>query len=112
MAAGRKPTGLTSAGFTPAMLKTADSEKNAMPNDMANRGWRTVPQTGSTRPAIDACSRSSHDVSGRVDGARCRKWLVAIHVVDGRIFSTRTARGSTAASDVSLLRSAAASDKI
>src|ERR1700730_2553433 len=88
----------------PAMLKTADSEKNAMPNDMANRGWRTVAQMGSTRPAIDACSRSSHDVGGRVEGARCRKRLVAIPVVDAKIFSTRPAGGSTSVSDFRQLR--------
>src|SRR2546430_16348915 len=36
----------TSLILTPAMLSVMDSEKNAMPNDIAKRGWRATTNAG------------------------------------------------------------------
>ena len=64
IAAGRKLIWRRSAGFTPATVRPTDSAKNAMPNDMAKRGWRTVAQIGSMYPDTEACTRSSHETRG------------------------------------------------
>src|SRR5271155_5318775 len=113
MAAGRKLTERRSAGLTPSTLKATDSEKNAMPNDMANRGCRTVPQTGWIAPEAQACTRSHPD--GLKEEAPCdtdtftrRRW-VSTPVVDARILLTRPAGGSTSVSSFSQLRPASTS---
>ena len=46
MALGRRSTCRTSLTLTPARLSEIDNEKNAIPNDMANRGWRLTASTG------------------------------------------------------------------
>ena len=56
--------GHTSAGFTPSTLNATDSEKNAMPNDMANRGCRTVAQMGCIASEAHACAFSTHVMRG------------------------------------------------
>src|SRR5258706_7480764 len=64
MAEGRKLIWRRSAGFTPSTLKATDSAKNAMPNDMANRGCRTVPQMGCIAPEAQAWARSIQPIRG------------------------------------------------
>ena len=84
-----------------------------MPNDMANRGCRTVPQMGCTAPDAQACARSHHD--GLKEEAPCdvatftrRRW-VSTPVVDARILLTRPAGGSTSVRSFSQLRPASTS---
>src|SRR5271170_5796131 len=109
MAVGRKLTWRRSAGFTPSTLRPTDSEKNAMPNDMANLGCRTVPHTGCTADEIQACALSqrapSHEICGCADTFTRRRW-VSTPVVDARILLTRPAGGSTSVRFFSQLRPA------
>src|SRR5579862_5370650 len=95
-----------SAGFTPATVSPTDNAKNAMPNDMAKRGWRTVAQIGSR---IEACKRSSHEVRGWRAGAGAQRRWVSTPVVDARILGTRLAGGCTSVRPFSQLRPASAS---
>src|ERR1700683_80218 len=119
---GRRLIERRSAGFTPSTLKATDSEKNAMPNDMANRGCRTVPQIGwaisETQPEMWACARSHHE--GRKDeapkeeapceaGRFIRRRWVSPPVVDARILVTRLTGGSTSVRSFSQLRPAVTS---
>src|SRR5271165_1218897 len=96
-----------SAGFTPSTLRATDSEKNAMPKDMANRGCRTVAQKGCNASEAQACTRSSHVGCCAATFTR-RRW-VSTPVVDARIFVTRLAGGSTSVRPFSQLRPASAS---
>src|SRR5712671_1274385 len=45
-------------GFYAEYAQGTDSAKNAMPNDMANLGCRTVPQMGCIAPEAQPCIRS------------------------------------------------------
>src|ERR1700722_452574 len=98
-----------SAGFTPATVRPTDSAKNAMPNDMAKRGWRTVAQIGSLYPESEACKRSSHQMCGWVARAFTRRRWVSTPVVDARMLLTRLAGGSTSVRPFSQLWPAFAS---
>src|SRR5580704_14496863 len=98
-----------SAGFTPATVRPTDSAKNAMPNDMAKRGWRTVTQIGSRYPKSEACTRSSHETCGWLTRAFTRRRWVSTPVVDARIAVTRLAGGSTSVRPFSQPRPASAS---
>src|ERR1700722_18595543 len=113
MAAGRRLTCRRSVGFTPATVKPTDSEKNAMPNDIANLGCRTVAQIGciwlDIQASIPARTRSSHETFGCDPGAWIRKRWVSTPDVDARIFMTRPAGGSTSVRPFSQLRPASAS---
>src|SRR5580698_8732774 len=109
MAAGRRLTWRRSLGFTPATVRPTDSAKNAMPNDMAKRGWRTVIQIGSRYPDSEACTRSHHEICGWAAPAVTRRRWVSTPVVDARIFMTRLAGGSTSVRPFSQLRPASAS---
>src|SRR5260370_35524677 len=109
MTAGRKLTWRKSEGFTPATLKATDSEKKAMPNDMANLGCRTVAQMGSTIPEAQACVFSHHETCGWVEGKGARRRSDAIPVVDARMFSTKPAAGSKSGSCSGQLRPASPS---
>src|SRR3977135_2759674 len=91
------------------MLKATDSEKKAMPNDMANLGCRTVAQMGSTISEAQACVFSHHETCGWVEGAGARGGVDQFPVVDARMFSTKPAAGSTSVSCFSQLRPASAS---
>src|SRR5271169_1526078 len=109
MADGRRLIWRKSAGLTPATVRPTDSAKNAMPNDMAKRGWRTVAQIGSRYAKNDACTLSSRETLGW--GARTvtrRRW-VSTPVVDARMLLTRLAGGSTSVRPFSQLRPASAS---
>src|SRR5579863_9467865 len=96
-------------GFTPATVRATDSAKNAMPNDMAKRGWRTVAQIGSSAPETEACTCSHHEIRGCGERAETRRRWVSTPVVDARIFVTRLAGGSTSVRPFSQLRPASAS---
>src|SRR5580658_3510929 len=119
MAEGRKLMERRSAGFTPSTLKATDSEKNAMPNDMANRGCRTVPQTGSIAAETQACTRSHQDtpnleapnleVPSWDAGTFTRRRWVSTPVVDARMLLTRLTGGSTSVRSFSQLRPAVTS---
>ena len=52
--------------FTPARLSAIETEKKTIANDMANLGWRTVPQTGAKTPATQVCATS---INGRFAGS-------------------------------------------
>src|SRR5882757_4921362 len=119
MAEGRKLTSRRSAGFTPSTLKATDSAKNAMPNDMANLGCRTVPQMGCIAPEAQPCIRSHHeapkeDAPSRelrgcgTDTFTRRRW-VSTPVVDARMLLTRLTGGSTSVRSFSQLRPASTS---
>src|SRR3984893_17372099 len=106
MAEGRKLIWRRSAGFTPTTLKATDSAKNAMPNDMANRGCRTVLQMGCIAPEAQACARSTHVMRGwDADTFTRRRW-VSTPVVDARMLLTRLTGGSTSVRSFSQLRPA------
>src|SRR5499427_7571311 len=92
MAVGRRLISRTSDHLTPATVRPTDNAKNAIPKDMAKRGWRTTVHIGSR---YEACTCSHHETRGC--GARviaCRRW-VSTPVVDARMFGTRLAGGST-----------------
>src|SRR5258707_3483588 len=119
MAEGRKLIWRRSAGFTPSTFKATDSAKNAMPNDMANRGCRTVPHMGCIAAEAQACVRSHHEAPKEDAPSRellgCgantftrRRW-VSTPVVDARILLTRLTGGSTSVRSFSQLRPASTS---
>src|SRR6266496_6452034 len=58
MALGRKSRWRRSPIRTPAMLNVTESEKNAIPNDIANLGWRARFTIGDRN---EAWNRSHHD---------------------------------------------------
>ena len=96
-------------GFTPATVKPTDSAKKAMPNDMANLGWRTVAQIGSIWLESEACARFHHEMRGwgarsLSAGAGCQRplWMP-------ECLLTRPAGGSTSVRPFSQLRPASAS---
>src|ERR1051326_6123881 len=106
MAVGRRSIARISDGLTPATVRPTDSAKNAMPNDMAKRGWRTIAQTGSRS---EACTCSSQEMRGWGTGKVARRRWVSTPVVDARIFATSLAGGSTSVRPFSQLRPASAS---
>src|SRR5579863_855117 len=106
MAAGRRLICSTSAGFTPSTVRPTDSAKNAMPNDMAKRGWRTIVHIGSS---TEACKRSSHELPGCATPAGVLRRWESTPVVDARMFTTRLAGGSTSVRPFSQLCPASAS---
>src|SRR5579872_651193 len=112
MSAGRRLSWRRSAGLTPSTLNATDSEKNAMPNDIANRGCRTVPQIGwtdfATQAEAHACARSQRETLAGALTLTRRRW-VSTPVVDARILLTRPAGGSTSVSSFSQLRPASTS---
>src|SRR6202521_2776517 len=109
MATGRKLTWRKSAGFTPSTLDGTESEKNAMPNDMANRACRTVAQMGCMAPEAHACAFSSQPMRGCGAETFTRRRWVSTPDVDARIFVTRLTGGSTSVRFFSQLRPAVTS---
>src|ERR1700693_5904285 len=107
MALGRRSTWRTSLAFTPARLREIDREKNAIPNDMAKRGWRLMARTGANTGRSQAVTLSFHEAS---DWALTRVRLLSCPVVATRMLWTRLAGGSASTNDFSQRRPASASD--
>src|SRR4051794_3693629 len=90
---------------TPAILNVTDRVKNAMPNDIANLGWRATATTGDITASIHLPMRSPHD-------ARALALPGATPLVLSRMLVTSSAGGSTSPSDLSQFRPASASRSI
>src|SRR5229473_509395 len=106
MALGRRSTCRTSLTLTPARLSEIDNEKNAIPKDIANRGWRLTESTGAKTGPSQALISSNHEAWVSLP-ANVR--LLSYPVVATRMLCTRLAGGSTSASDFSQRRPASAS---
>ena len=96
----------TSLILTPAMLSVMDSEKNAMPNDIAKRGWRATAKAGVNIGPNHRLSASFHEPA--VPRCACVRAL-ARPVVAIKMLPTRLEGGSTSASDFNQRRPASAS---
>src|SRR5207249_84324 len=77
------------------MLNVIESEKKAMPNDIANLGWRTTAKTGAYIGRSHPATASFQEIPS------LRARVLSRPVVAIRMLWTRLAGGSTSSSDFS-----------
>src|ERR1700757_533915 len=104
MALGRRSACCRSFTLIPPMLKATDSEQNAMPNDMANLGWRATENAGANAGRNQPATASFHETAGLATERALSTPLVA-----ARMFCTRLAGASTSVRDFSQRRPSSAS---
>ena len=100
---GRRSTDLKDDTFNPATFNTSVIEKNAIPNDIANRGCITVVHTG-RNPCANIPRTRSIQLSGAVASP-----FVCTPEVASNIRSANPAGGSTSGNASSQLKPACVS---